>query len=59
RKINADVVAILRDPAVARRLEEMAVLPDPGTPEEFAAFVRAEIVKWREVVRLANVRLEG
>lgn len=58
-KINADVVAILRDPAVAKRLEEMAVLPDPGTPEEFGAFVRAEIVKWREVARLANVRLEG
>jgi len=59
RKVNADVVAVLRDPAVAKRLEEMAVLPDPGTPEEFGAFVRAEIVKWREVVRLANVRLEG
>ncbi|MBY0329268.1 MAG: tripartite tricarboxylate transporter substrate binding protein [Acetobacteraceae bacterium] len=58
-KINADVVAILRDPAVAKRLEEMAVLPDPGTPGEFGAFVRAEIVKWREVARLANVRLEG
>lgn len=58
-KINADVVTILRDPAVAKRLEEMAVLPDPGTPEEFGAFVRAEIVKWREVARLANVRLEG
>lgn len=59
RKVNADVVAVLRDPAVAKRLEEMAVLPDPGTPEEFGAFVRAEIVKWREVVRLANVRLDG
>jgi tripartite-type tricarboxylate transporter receptor subunit TctC len=59
RKVNADVVAVLRDPAVVKRLEEMAVLPDPGTPEEFGAFVRAEIVKWREVVRLANVRLEG
>ena len=58
-KINADVVTILRDPAVAKRLEEMAVLPDPGSPEAFGAFVRAEIVKWREVARLANVRLEG
>jgi tripartite-type tricarboxylate transporter receptor subunit TctC len=59
RKINADVVAILRDPAIVKRFEELAVLPDPGTPEEFGAFVRAEITKWAEVVRLANVRLEG
>jgi tripartite-type tricarboxylate transporter receptor subunit TctC len=59
RKINADVVAVLRDAALAKRFEDLAVLPDPRTPEQFAIFVRAEIAKWREVVRLANVRLEG
>jgi tripartite-type tricarboxylate transporter receptor subunit TctC len=59
RRINADVVAILREPATVKRFEELAVLPDPGTPEEFGTFVRAEIAKWGEVVRLANVRLEG
>jgi tripartite-type tricarboxylate transporter receptor subunit TctC len=58
-KISADVGAVLRDPAVAKRFEELAVLPDAGSPEQFAAFVRAEVAKWREVVRLANVRLEG
>ena len=30
-----------------------------ATPEEFGAFVRREIAQWREVARLANVRLEG
>jgi tripartite-type tricarboxylate transporter receptor subunit TctC len=59
RKINADVVAILREPSVANRLAEMGAYPDPGTPEQFAAFIRSEIAKWREVARLANVRLEG
>ena len=59
RKVNADAVAVLRDPDIARRLEEQAVLPDPRTPEEFAAFIRAEIAKWREVARIANVKLEG
>ncbi len=59
RKINADVVAILREPAIAARLTEMATIPHPATPEEYATFIRNEIAKWREVVRAANVRLEG
>jgi tripartite-type tricarboxylate transporter receptor subunit TctC len=59
RRINADVVAILRDPGVAQRMADLSAVPDPGTPEEFGAFIRAEIAKWREVARVANVRLEG
>jgi tripartite-type tricarboxylate transporter receptor subunit TctC len=58
-KVNADVVAILRDPAMAQRLTEMGSLPDPTTPGQFAAFIRGEVAKWREVARAANVRLEG
>jgi tripartite-type tricarboxylate transporter receptor subunit TctC len=59
RKVNADAVAILRDPAVAARMVEMGGFPDPGTPEAYAAFIRDEIAKWREVARAANVRLDG
>ena len=59
RKVNADAVAILRDPAIAARMVQLGGLPDPGTPEEYGAFIRAEIAKWREVARAANVRLDG
>jgi tripartite-type tricarboxylate transporter receptor subunit TctC len=59
RKINADVGAILREPAIAARFIELGGTATPGTPEDFAEFVRSEIRQWREVVRLANVRLEG
>lgn len=59
RRINADVVAILRDPAIARRIVEMGAVPDPMSPEEFAAFISREIATFREVARAANVRLEG
>jgi tripartite-type tricarboxylate transporter receptor subunit TctC len=58
-RISADVQTILRDPEIVRRMEEMGGIADPTTPEEFAAFIRAEIAKWREVARAANVRLEG
>jgi len=59
RRINADVVAILRDPAVAARMAEMGGTPTPGTSEEFSAFIRAEIAKWRKVAQDARITLEG
>lgn len=59
RRINADVVAVLRDPAIMRRIEEAGMIADPQTTEQFAAFLRAEILRWREVARIANVVLEG
>ncbi|MBR0682453.1 tripartite tricarboxylate transporter substrate binding protein [Roseomonas eburnea] len=59
RRINADVVAVLRDPAISGRIAQMGAVADPGTPEDYAAFIRNEIAKWREVARAANVRLEG
>ena len=59
RRANADTVAVLRDAAVVRRINEMGAFPSPGSPQEFADFVRAEVAKWGEVARAANVRLEG
>jgi tripartite-type tricarboxylate transporter receptor subunit TctC len=59
QRINADAVAILRDPAIAARMVELGGFPDPGTPEEYARFIAAEIAKWREVARAADVRLDG
>jgi len=58
-RINTDVVAILRDPAMTKRIEEMGAVADPLTPEQFGQFVRAEVAKWREVARAGNVKLEG
>jgi tripartite-type tricarboxylate transporter receptor subunit TctC len=56
-RISADVGEILRDPAMVRRIEEMGAVADPTTPAQYAAFIRSEIAKWREVARAANVTL--
>lgn len=57
-KISTDVRAALAEPDVVQRLLNLGTTPDPGTPEEFATFVRNEITKWREVARAGNVRLD-
>jgi tripartite-type tricarboxylate transporter receptor subunit TctC len=57
-KVNADLVALMRDPAVQRQFEERATLADPTTPAEFAAFVTAERVRWKDVVVATGVKLD-
>jgi tripartite-type tricarboxylate transporter receptor subunit TctC len=44
---------------VVARMVELGGFADPGTPEQFASFIRNEISKWRKVAREAGVRLEG
>lgn len=59
RRVNADAVAILRDPEIQARMRGLGGFPDPGTPEEYGRFIASEIAKWREVARAANVRLDS
>ncbi|TMK19015.1 MAG: tripartite tricarboxylate transporter substrate binding protein [Alphaproteobacteria bacterium] len=56
-KLNAGLNAVLRQPDIAERLKQLNVESRENTPEEFRAFVAAEMEKWGRVVREANVRL--
>jgi tripartite-type tricarboxylate transporter receptor subunit TctC len=56
-KLNAGLNAVLRQPDIAARLKQLNVESRENTPEEFRAFVAAEMEKWGRVVREANIRL--
>jgi tripartite-type tricarboxylate transporter receptor subunit TctC len=57
KKINEDVIKVISDPAFAQQyLAAQGLEPITGTPEEFAAFIRAERKKWGKVVRDANIK---
>ncbi len=43
---------------MAGRLAELGAEPTPGTQAAFQAFTAAELAKWREVARAANVKLD-
>ena len=49
-KVNADMTALLRDPAIVREFHERATIPAPSTPAEFAAFIDKEMATWATVV---------
>jgi len=57
RKLNAGLNAVVRQPDVVERLAQLNVESRANTPEEFRAFVAAEMEKWGRVVREANIKI--
>jgi len=57
QKLNAGLNAMLKEPAVTDRLDKLNVNYRPNTPEDFRAFVAAEMEKWSRVVKEANIKL--
>ena len=57
-RLNREINAGLADPAVRARLADVATTPIFFTPEEFGAYMAAEVEKWGNVVRLSGIRPE-
>ena len=57
-KLNKEAVAILRTPEVRERLASDSAEVVASSPEEFAAFMKAETVKWAKVVKAAGIEPE-
>jgi tripartite-type tricarboxylate transporter receptor subunit TctC len=56
-RLNREVAAVLADPTVRTKLQSAGIEPTTSTPEEFAAYIKSEIVKWRDVIKEANIPL--
>ena len=56
QRLNNELVAILKDPAVNEQLTKQMFDLMPSTPEEFAGFIRSESRKWAKVIKDNNIR---
>jgi tripartite-type tricarboxylate transporter receptor subunit TctC len=56
-KLNAGLNTVLRQADVVARLKQLNVEFRENTPDEFRAFVQAEMEKWERVVKEANIKL--
>lgn len=54
-RLNAELVRIVRDPSVLERLTGDGVVGTGSTPQEAAAYLKAEHAKWGKVVRDAGI----
>ena len=57
-KINRDVVEVLQTPTMKAALFAQGAEASPKTPAEFAAFVKSETARMKEVIEFAGVRQE-
>jgi tripartite-type tricarboxylate transporter receptor subunit TctC len=57
-KINADIAELLSDPRMKAELDRRGIEPIMMTQQELARYIESEIVKWAEVVKAANIKVE-
>jgi len=57
-RLNAELVKTMHSPEMKERLAGIGTDPVTSTPEEFTAYIQAEIGKWGDVIRKANLRAD-
>ena len=57
-KLNQALNAALAQPELREKFAAAGLDTVSSTPAEFAAFIRAEIVKWGRVAKEANIKID-
>jgi tripartite-type tricarboxylate transporter receptor subunit TctC len=57
-RLHTETVKLLNQPDIKQRLAAEGADAAPTTPEQFAAFIKSEIVKWANLVKVTGVKLE-
>jgi tripartite-type tricarboxylate transporter receptor subunit TctC len=57
-RLNKEIVATLNQKDIIDRMLSEGTVPTPSSPDEFVAYMKSELKKWGEVVRLAGIKAE-
>lgn len=57
-KLNTEINAILKQPEVRAKLEAAGIEVQGGTPQQYAALIKADLAKWGKVVKEAGIQAE-
>jgi len=57
-RLNAEINAGIHSPMLQERFKQLGAIANPGTPEDFAAFITKERPKWVNMVKLSGVQPE-
>ena len=56
QQLNAEINKALANPANANKLSDLGVVVTPGTPDQFAAFIKSQTELWSGVVKTAGIK---
>ncbi len=57
-RLNQETVAVLQSEDVRKRMLEFGVLATSSTPEAFAAYIAADLLRWGKVIRASGIKAE-
>ena len=57
-RLNAEVNKALSTSAVKEKFDVLGNVPAGGTPEEFAAHIKREVIKWTAVIKNAGIKAD-
>jgi tripartite-type tricarboxylate transporter receptor subunit TctC len=57
-RLHAEMVKALQRPEMRKQLSSQGAEPIGNSPQEFAAFIRAEIAKWAGVIKASGAKTE-
>ena len=57
-KLNAEVLAALREPEVKERMAQDSADPIGNTPAAFAAIIKSDLEKWTAIAKAANIKTD-
>ena len=58
QRLNTELGKILKSDEVRENFAKQGAFAEPGTPADFAAFLRDESARWGDVVRTNNIKME-
>jgi tripartite-type tricarboxylate transporter receptor subunit TctC len=57
-RLNKALNEILQTPEAKERLNNMGVLATPGTPEQFGNQLKTDLARYKNIVKIANIKVE-
>jgi tripartite-type tricarboxylate transporter receptor subunit TctC len=57
-RLHAEFSKAMRAPDMSERYATLGIEPVESTPEQFAAYMRAELAKWGEIIKRSGTKLE-
>ena len=58
KQLNESLAVVLRAPDLREKLSSEAIEPMVTSPEQFAAYIKADIARWSQLARAKNIMLD-